>query len=51
MSKALEGCESWDQVLDVLRTDEEEILQGGGAEATERQHQKNDSRRVNGFKS
>jgi len=35
MSKALEGCESWDQVLDVLRTDEEEILQGGGCDRPE----------------
>lgn len=41
MSKALAGCESWDQILDLLRTDEEELLQGGGAEAIERQHQKN----------
>ena len=41
MSKLLEGCESWDQILDLLRTDEEELLQGGGAEAIQRQHQKN----------
>jgi 3-methylcrotonyl-CoA carboxylase beta subunit len=41
VSKVLEACESWDQILDLLRTDEEEVRQGGGAEAIRRQHDKN----------
>ena len=41
MSKALGGYQSWDQILDVLRTHEEELRQGGGAEAIQRQHDKN----------
>lgn len=41
MSKALQACESWDQILDLLRMDEEELRQGGGAEAIQRQRDKN----------
>ena len=40
VSKTLEACESWDQILDLLGTDEEELRQGGGAEAIQRQHDK-----------
>jgi acetyl-CoA carboxylase carboxyltransferase component len=41
VNKTVEACESWDQILDLLRTDEEEIRPGGGAQAIQRQHDKN----------
>ncbi|MEE8350024.1 MAG: acyl-CoA carboxylase subunit beta [Acidobacteriota bacterium] len=41
MSKEKEPCESWVQILDSLREDEEELRQGGGPEAIQRQHDKN----------
>ena len=39
-SKALDTCQSWDEVLDLVGTAEREVQLGGGKQAVERQHQK-----------
>ena len=38
--KALEACQSWDEVLATIRSSQGEVELGGGVEAIERQHQK-----------
>ena len=40
VSKNFEACQSWDEILDLLRTDEGKIQQGGGEKAIKRQHSK-----------
>lgn len=38
--KSIDECRSWDEVLQLIRSDREEIRKGGGIEAIERQHKK-----------
>jgi acetyl-CoA carboxylase carboxyltransferase component len=39
-TKTVDECQSWEEVLDLIRTSEQEIRLGGGETAVERQHQK-----------
>jgi len=39
-TKTLGECQSWEEVLDLMRTSEQEIRLGGGEKAVERQHKK-----------
>ena len=39
-TKTVDECRSWEEVLDLIRTSEQEIRLGGGEAAVERQHQK-----------
>jgi len=39
-TKTLDECQSWEEVLDLIRTSEQEIRLGGGEKAVERQHKK-----------
>ena len=39
-TKTVDECQSWEEVLDLIRTSEQEIRLGGGETAVERQHKK-----------
>ena len=39
-TKTLDECQSWEEVLDLIRASEQEIQLGGGQKAIERQHKK-----------
>ena len=39
-TKTLDACQSWEEVLNLIRTSEQEIRLGGGEKAVERQHKK-----------
>ena len=39
-TKTLDECQSWEEVLDLIRTSEQEIRLGGGKKAVERQRKK-----------
>ena len=38
--KALEACQSWDEVLETIRSSQREVELGGGVQDIGRQHQK-----------
>ncbi|HSR52294.1 MAG TPA: acyl-CoA carboxylase subunit beta [Acidobacteriota bacterium] len=40
MSRPFRDYDTWDKIIEALRSDEEEIKEGGGAKAAERQHSK-----------
>ena len=39
-TKTLDECHSWEEVLDLIRTSEQEVRLGGGETAVARQHKK-----------